>query len=84
MVHNFESVLHTTQKSCNFDFWKKDGNRSYLIEVYKMMHGFTDVPGSFFQNTTDSISRGHNLKLVKQHCHTDSRLYFISLHIINS
>jgi len=54
-------------------------NRSDLIEVYKMMHGFTDVPVStFFQTAAESCTHGHSMKLVKSHCHTDSRLYFFS------
>jgi len=37
-VRNFDSMLHTIQEAL----------RSDLIEVYKMMHGFTDVPVSSF------------------------------------
>jgi len=48
-----------------------------------MMHGFTDVPGSFFHISNDSTSHGHNLELVKSHCHTDSRLYFFSSRVVN-
>jgi len=58
-------------------------NRSDLIEVYKMMHGFTDVPVStFFQTAAESCTRGHSMKLVKSHCHTDSRLYFFSHRVV--
>jgi len=58
-------------------------NRSDLIEVYKMMHGFTDVPVStFFQTKADSCTRGHSMKLVKSHCHTDSRLYLFSHRVV--
>jgi len=64
---------------------KTVNNRSYLIEVglYKMMHHFTDVPGSLLEITTDRSTRGHNLQLVKSHCHTDSRLYFFSSRVVN-
>jgi len=59
-------------------------NRADLIEVYKMMHGFTDIPVStYFQIATDSCTRGHTKKLVKSHCHTDARLCFFSLRVIN-
>ena len=50
------------------------------------MHGFTDVPASSFfpdKPATDSSTRGYNLKLVKSHCHTDSRLYFFSSRVLN-
>ena len=59
-------------------------NRADLIEVYKLMHGFTDIPVStYFQIATDSCTRGHTKKLVKSHCHTDARLCFFSLRVIN-
>jgi len=48
------------------------------------MHGFTDIPVStYFQIATDSCTRGHTKKLVKSHCHTDARLCFFSLRVIN-
>jgi len=59
-------------------------NRADLIEVYKILHGLTDIPVStFFQLNTDSSTRGHSMKLVKPHCHTDSRLHFFSSRVIN-
>jgi len=58
-------------------------NRADLMEVYKMMHGFNDIPvTTYFQIATDSCTRGHNKKLVKRHCHTDARLYFFSLRVV--
>jgi len=48
------------------------------------MHGFTDIPAStYFQIASDSCTRGHTKKLVKSHCHTDARLCFFSLRVIN-
>ena len=61
-------------------------NRADLIELFKnkMIHGFTDAPlPVVLQITTDSCIRGHDKKLTKQHCHTDSRLYFFSARVIN-
>ena len=43
---------------------------------------FSDLP--YFQIAADSCTRGHYAKkLVKSHCHTDARLCFFSLRIIN-
>jgi len=43
-----------------------------------------DVPVStFFQTTADSCTRGHSMKLVKSHCHTDLRLYFFSHRVVS-
>ena len=59
-------------------------NRADLIEVYKLMHRFSDIPVStYFQIATDSCTRGHTKKLVKSHCHTDARLCFFSLRVVN-
>ena len=59
-------------------------NRADLIEVYKLVHGFTDIPVStYFQIASGSCTRGHTKKLVQSHCHTDARLCFFSLRVIN-
>ena len=56
---------------------KERRNRADLIELFKMIHGFTDASlSAVLQSTTDSSTRGHDKKLMKSHCHTDSRLYF--------
>jgi len=72
------------RKPCNYGLWDPS-NRSDLTEVYEMKHHFTDVAvSSFFcLITTDRSTRGHNLKLVKSHCNTDSRLYFFSSRVVN-
>ena len=59
-------------------------NSADLIELFKMIHGFTDAPlSAVLQITTDSNTRGHDKELIKSHCHTDSRLYFFSARAIN-
>jgi len=59
-------------------------NRADMIEVYKLMHRFADIPVStYFQIATDNCARGHTKKLVKSHCHIDARLCFFSLQVIN-
>ena len=42
---------------------KERHNRADLIEVYKIMHRFADIPVSaYFQIATDSCTRGHTKK----------------------
>ena len=42
-------------------------NTADLIELFKMIHGFTDAPlPAVLQITTDSCTRGHDKKLTKQ------------------
>jgi len=38
---------------------------------------------TFFKKAEDTSTRGHTWKLVKKHCHCDSRLYFFSQRVIN-
>jgi len=62
---------------------KERRNRADLIELFKMIYGFTDAPlSAVLQITTDSSTRGHEKKLIKSHCHTDCRLHF-SLRVLS-
>ena len=48
------------------------------------MKGLSFTPWShFFKKAEDTSTRGHTWKLVKKHCHCDSRLYFFSQRVIN-
>ena len=65
--------------------WKKEGTElTDLIELFKLMKGLSSTPWShFFKKAEDTSTRGHTWKLVKKHCHCDSRLYFFSQTVIN-
>jgi len=59
-------------------------NRADLIEVFKMFKGFTAVPWTnFFRKSKDSRTRGHSLKLVKNHYYCNARLQFFSQRVIS-
>jgi len=80
MGHNHEARLATLR------LWSLEErrNRLDLTEVYKMMHGYTDVPVSTLLDiTAGSCTRGHGMKMVKCHCHTDLRLYFFSNRVVS-
>jgi len=52
-------------------------NRADLLEIFKMVKGITATPWSvFFHRAEDKITRGHSWKLVKNHCHCNTRLQF--------
>jgi len=54
-------------------------NRADLIEVFKMVKGFSAVSWSqFFTRSHVTNTRGHNWKLQKKHSQLDIRLYFFS------
>ena len=54
-------------------------NRADLIEIYKMIKGLSTVPWSrFFSRSENSVTRGHNWKLVKKASRLDTHLYFFS------
>ena len=59
-------------------------NRADLIEIFKMVKGFTATPWTFFfRRSEDRITRGHSWKLVKNHCRCNTRLHFFSQRVIN-
>ena len=59
-------------------------NRTDLIELFKMVKGFSAVPlNDFFCRSENTATRGHNWKLLKSHCHCEARLQFFSQRVIN-
>ena len=59
-------------------------NRADLIEIFKMVKGFSATDWTaFFMPVTDSVTRGHNWKLKKKHSHSNVRHYFFSQRSIN-
>jgi len=59
-------------------------NRSDLIEVYKLLHGLTNISyDKFFELATDKRTRGHSLTLVKHRYATVVRQHFFSERVIN-
>ena len=58
--------------------------RGDMIEVFKIVKGFTNVdPGRFFQMSFTNL-RGHRLKLYKKHVRTNTGKYFFSNRIVNT
>ena len=59
-------------------------NRGDLIEVFKMIKGFTDIPWqTFFFRSESHSTRGHTSKLAKRTCNQDCRLHFFSHRVLN-
>jgi len=59
-------------------------NRGDLIEVFKMVKGYSDVSWqNFFKRSPVNATRGHNWKFQKPHCRRDCRLHFFSLRVIS-
>jgi len=59
-------------------------NRADLIEVFKMVRGFSSVPLQiYFQLADGRYTRGQSWKLVKAHSTCDARLYFFSVRVLN-
>jgi len=62
---------------------EKRRNRADLIEMFKMFKGFTAVTRTnLFRKRENSRTRGHSLKLVKNHYHCNARLQFFSQRVI--
>jgi len=59
-------------------------NRADLIEVFKIMKGYTSIcVGSLFEPIKDIRTRGHSLKLAKHRTDKDLRHYFFSERVVN-
>ena len=59
--------------------------RADMLEVYKILHGFSNVDSEkFFQINKREGSRGHSLKLIKPKPNTDMRKNSFSHRIVNT
>ena len=70
----------------SWDYGNKEErwNRADLLEIFKMVKGIAATPWSvFFHSAEDKITRGQSWKLVKNHCHCNTRLQFFSQRVIN-
>jgi hypothetical protein len=58
--------------------------RQDLILAYKIVFRIVDVNlNDYFKMNTDSVTRGHGLKLFASNCRIDARKWFFSQRIIN-
>ena len=57
--------------------------RGDLIEVYKLINHPNRVSDPFFTLANNSVTRGHDYRIFKQHCRTTSRLNFFTNRIVN-
>ena len=57
--------------------------RGDLIQVYKLLHNVDNVKADYLFHINDSITRGHDLKLKKEHCRTNTRKFSFSQRVIN-
>ena len=58
-------------------------NRSDLIEIFKMVKGYSTVPWSIFFARNRNCTRGHDWKLVKKYSRGLTRHHFFSQRVIN-
>ena len=59
-------------------------NRADLIEIFKMIRGFSAVSWTHFFTRNDSgVTRGHNWKLMKKGVRSDLRLHCFSHRSVN-
>lgn len=58
--------------------------RGDMIQVYKILHNLEDIePSSLLQQSGKTSTRGHSMKLLKQHCRTKTRQNFFSQRVVN-
>ena len=60
-------------------------NRSDLIEMFKMVKGYSKVSlDTFFEFAATNRTRGHSLKLKKKRCFTDLRRHFFAERVVDN
>lgn len=57
--------------------------RGDLIEVFKMLKGYENVDANLFFSQSNTVTRGHSLKLFKHGYRLDCRKYFFSQRVID-
>ena len=57
--------------------------RGDLIPVYKLLHNVDNVKADYLFHINDPITRGHDLKLKKEHCRTNTQKFSFSQRAIN-
>ena len=58
--------------------------QSDLCLMFKILHGFVDVPSDhFFTHSTVSVTRGNSLKLCKTHCKLNATKNSFAHRLIN-
>jgi hypothetical protein len=87
-THLFENLkdLSYETRLRNLKLWtlEERRNRADLIEVYKMIHGFSRLPfDQFFSFAPYTATRGHSQKLTKRQSKTDIKMFSFSARVIN-
>jgi len=83
---HISGACHYEERLHQLGLWSLEErwNTADLLEIFKMVKGITATPRSvFFHRAEDKITRGHSWKLVKNHCHCNTRLQFFSQRVIN-
>jgi len=70
-------------KSLKLPSMKYRFKRGDMIMVFKILHDKDNCMNSFFEINSDSVTRGHNLKLKKPLVVTSARKHFFSMRVIN-
>ena len=71
-------------KECGLTTLETRKLRGHQIEVFKILNGYENIDRNmFFSLKKDSRTRGHEVKLVKDHCRMDIRKYSFSQRTIN-
>ena len=78
--------LPYSQRLAKLHLWSLEErrNRADLIEIFKMIKGFSAVSWThFFTRNESTVTRGHNWKLMKKRARSDLRLHSFSHRSVN-
>lgn len=83
-------ILHTrgnyAERLHNLNLESLEIRRLYfdLVEVFKIIHGISDISCHEFFEFSKGKTRGHNMKLLKKSSNCNERLFFFSNRIVNA
>ena len=56
--------------------------RADLVSTYKIIFGLSDVSSNFFVVSENCSTRGHQFKLLLEHCETNTRKQFFAQRVV--
>ena len=84
MITNLRSKTYEERLAeVNLFSLKKRRLRGDLIEVFKIFKGFSKWENHITLANRNYNTRGHSLKIDKQHCRTDIRKHFFTQRVVN-
>ena len=82
-ISGLESLSYADRlKLLNLDSLELRRLRADLVSTYKFIFGLSDVSSNFFAVRENCSTRGHQFKLMLEHCDTNTRKHFFAQRVV--